>query len=70
MQEVFSASYVPMREDMRFFPERELNSFLRDHYPKLADFNVFANLGKKGFYLMHNLSQVKNEDALTWAIKY
>lgn len=70
MQEVFNASYVPMRDDMRFDPEQELTSYLRIHFPKLADFNVFANLGKKGFYLMHNLSQVKTEDALTWAIKY
>lgn len=70
MQEVFNATYVPMRDEMRFHPEQELTSYLRIRYPKLADFNVFANLGKKGFYLMHNLSQVKTVDALTWAIKY
>jgi hypothetical protein len=70
MQEVFSASYVPMRDELSFTAEKELTSFLRIRYPKLADLNVFANFGKKGFYLMHNLSQVKNEDALTWAIKY
>ncbi len=70
MQEVFGSSYVPMRDDLQFHPEAQLTRTLANRFPKLAEMNVFANLGRKGFYLMHNLSQVKKEDALTWIHKY
>ncbi len=70
MQEVFGSSYVPMRDDLPFHPEAQLTRTLGNRYPKLAEMNVFANLGRKGFYLMHNLSQVKKEDALTWIHKF
>jgi hypothetical protein len=70
MQEVFSATYVPMRNEMSFEAEAELSAILAHRYPKLAKMNLFANIGKKGFYLMHNLSQVKTENALKWATKF
>ncbi len=63
MQDVFSATYVPMRDEMSCEAEEELSTFLVRRYPGLAGLNLFANLGKKGFYLMHNLSQVKSQYA-------
>jgi hypothetical protein len=70
MQDVFHASYVPVRNELGFRSEAELSAILAHRYPKLAKLNVFANFGKKGFYLMHNLAQVKTEDALAWASKF
>jgi hypothetical protein len=66
MQEVFGATYIPMREEITF-PEGELSTCLSRHHPEFAKLNPFANFGKKGFYLMHNLSNTKSEDALKWA---
>ncbi len=70
MQDVFSASYIPMREEMSCEAENELSTFLVRRYPSLTGLNLFANLGNKGFYLMHNLSNVKTENAIAWAFKY
>lgn len=67
MQDVFSATYVPMRDEIPFHPQEELTTRLSHRWPKLAELNLFANSGKKGFYLMHNLTQVKTEHALSWA---
>jgi hypothetical protein len=61
MQDVFSATYVPMREEMSCEAEKELSSFFVRRYPGLSGTNLFANLGRKGFYLMHNLAQVKSQ---------
>lgn len=67
MQDVFSATYVPMRDDIPFSPGAELTQFMARQWPQIAQLNLFANSGKKGFYLMHNLSQVKTENARIWA---
>lgn len=69
MQEVFSASYIPMRDDEDFHAEQELLSLLKARLPEFAKLNLFANFGNKGFYLMHNLATVKTNDAVTWAYK-
>ena len=69
MQEVFGASYIPMRDEVKF-PLAELSARLHRHHPELAKLNPFANFGEKGFYLMHNLSITKSEDALKWATKF
>lgn len=68
MQEVFGASYIPMRDEIKF-PEAELSAFLSRHHPDFAKLNPFANIGEKGFYLMHNLATTKNENAIKWAAK-
>jgi hypothetical protein len=70
MQDVFSASYVPSRNEINFEAQAELSTMLAHHYPKFAKLNPFANLGKKGFYLMHNLAQVQTENAFKWASKF
>lgn len=69
MQDVFGASYIPMREEMKF-SEGELSDCLSRHHPEFAQLNPFANFGEKGFYLMHNLSMAMNENAQKWATKF
>ncbi|MES2528718.1 MAG: hypothetical protein V4598_16660 [Bdellovibrionota bacterium] len=68
MQEVFGASYIPMRDEINF-PVAELSAFLSRHHPDFAKTKPFANFGDKGFYLMHNLGVVRNENALKWATR-
>lgn len=67
MQDVFCASFIPRREVEKFPFESELSEFLEGRFPGLAKLNVFANLGQKGFYLMHNLVQPRHVNASHWA---
>ena len=45
MQEVFSATYVPMRNELPFSSEAELSAILAHRFPRLAKMNLFANIG-------------------------